>query len=261
MRNFLLFIFLSLFTSQTLAMSDYNKARNVLMSKIFSQLEGAQTLYCSCPIVFENDRRYYPNLKKCGYEVRSPAFKGKASRISIEHIVPAWEFGKQFSCWKQGGRKKCSADDSFFKEMEGDLHNLYPSLAEVNKDRSNFRFSEWNAKPSTYGKCATVIDFKHKQVQPQIAARGIIARAYLYMQDRYKLKLAVQQQKLFEAWDKQYPPTALECERNLLILKVQGNQNPFVSRKCKGQENLFDLESESNSMSNMLFDVIDGLGI
>ena len=233
------------------AMSDYPKAREILPD-IFRELEKPKTLYCSCPLIFKNNT-YYPNLKACNYQVRRQIQKQLASKITVEHIVPAWEFGKQFSCWKKGGRKRCSVSDELFMEMEGDLHNLYPSVGEVNQDRSNFRFSEWNATNKTYGKCQTVIDFKHRRVQPQPAARGIIARAYLYMQDRYGLKISKNQQKLFKAWDSKYPPDANECKRNELILKVQGNQNPFVSRKCKGQENLKDIKEEPLDNFEQLF--------
>ena len=61
---------------------------------------------------------------------------------------------------------------------------------------ANFRFSEWNAQPGQYGRCDMVVDFKGRRVQPSRASRGAIARPYLYMQERYKLRIAAQQQKL-----------------------------------------------------------------
>lgn len=58
----------------------------------------------------------------------------------MEHIVPAWTFGHQRQCWKNGGRENCANDDPVFKAMEADLFNLYPAVGEVNGDRSNFNY-------------------------------------------------------------------------------------------------------------------------
>ena len=74
-------------------------------------------------------------------------------------MVPAWEFGHQLQCWQDGGRKNCGKSDEF-NRMEGDMHNLFPAIGEVNGDRANFRFSDWNGKPNQYGKCQMLVDFK-----------------------------------------------------------------------------------------------------
>lgn len=221
---------LALFTGQqALAMNTFTQAKREL-PKIYKQLDDATTVYCGCPVRV-NGNRWRLNLKDCGYQVRKQATR--ARRVEIEHIMPAWEFGHQLKCWQKGGRKNCSSSDKKFNQMEGDLHNLFPAVGEVNGDRSNFRFTDWNGKPTQYGKCDMVIDFKAKRAQPPKRARGIIARAYLYMADRYKIRLASQQKKLYTAWNKMYPPTKLECERNVLIKKRQGNDNPFVTKACR----------------------------
>lgn len=142
--------------------------------------------------------------------------------------------GHFLPCWKDGGRKNCSANDSLFKIMEGDLHNLYPAIGEVNGDRSNFMYSQWTNTPEPmYGKCRTIVDFKQKKVQPREEARGIVARVSFYMEKTYGIKLSNQDRKLFEAWDKMYPVTEKECERDRRIFKVQGDHNPFVYEKCR----------------------------
>ncbi len=171
-----------------------------------------------------------PNLASCGYEPRKQP--ERANRIEWEHIVPAWELGQQRQCWQQGGRKNCVKTDPLFAQMEGDMHNLVPAIGEVNGDRANFRFSEWNGKPTQYGRCEMVIDFAGKRAQPPARSRGAIARTYLYMAEQYQLRLAQAQQKLFAAWHKQYPVSAWECRRDELIAKVQGNHNPFVEEQC-----------------------------
>ena len=73
-----------------------------------------------------------------------------------------------------------------------------------------------------------------RQVQPPKGpVRGQIARAYLYMSQRYGLRLAAQQRKLYEAWDRRYPADRWECERNRRIGKLQGNTNPFIEKQCQ----------------------------
>ena len=73
-----------------------------------------------------------------------------------------------------------------------------------------------------------------RNVEGELATvRGQIARAYLYMSQQYGLRLAAQQRKLFEAWDRQYPADRWECERNLRIGKLQGNTNPFIEKQCQ----------------------------
>lgn len=42
------------------------------------------------------------------------------------------------------------------------------------------------------------------------------------MRDRYDLNLSRQQTQLFNAWDKQYPVTEWECQRDERIARVQG---------------------------------------
>lgn len=155
-----------------------------------------------------------------------------AHRVELAHLMPASEFGHNLACWKAGGRKQCREDKTFSK-MEGDLHNLYPSIGAIKRDRLNFPFADWKGTPDQYGKCQMLIDAKDKRAQPPKEARGPIARAYLYMAETYKLTLTAEQRKLYTDWHEQYPATALECERNKLIAQKQGNENHFISDSCK----------------------------
>jgi hypothetical protein len=70
------------------------------------------------------------------------------------------------------------------------MHNLFPAIGEVNGDRANFRFSDWNGKPNQYGKCRMLVDFKGARCSRPRGRCGQIARAYLYMSQQYGLRLA-----------------------------------------------------------------------
>lgn len=213
------------------AMESFNDAKKVLPS-IYKQIDDPKTIYCGCDLSIERNR-FNVDLKSCGYKVRKQA--KRAARVEIEHVMSAWEFGHQLQCWQDGGRKNCNRNSPQFEVMEGDLHNLFPAVGEVNGDRSNYRFQDWNGKPTQYGQCEMIVDFKGKRAQPPKSSRGLIARAYLYMSDKYKIRLSQAQRRLYEAWDRMYPVSQSECLRNELIKKVQGNDNPFVSRQCRGQ--------------------------
>ena len=201
---------------------NFSQAKKHLAVMYKGQMQSS--FYCGCDFQYQG-HKLIPDLNSCGYQVRKQA--KRASRIEWEHIMPAWAFGHQRQCWQNGGRKACKKDPQF-QQMEGDMHNLVPAIGEVNGDRSNFRFSQWNATPTQYGQCPMVVDFKLKQVQPPEHSRGAIARAYLYMADRYGLKLSKKESQLYNVWHKQNPPSRWECQRNALIKEKQGNENRFI---------------------------------
>jgi deoxyribonuclease-1 len=201
--------------------------------KIASQIyiDHKATFYCGCDFEWKGKKGAgKPDLKSCGYGVRKQL--KRASRTEWEHVVPAWAFGHQLQCWQEGKRKNCSKNSPQFKAMESDLHNLVPAIGEVNGDRSNYKFSDWNGTPTKYGQCPIVIDFKKRQVQPPKQSRGAISRTYLYMADRYPFNLSKSQKRLMEGWNKTYPVSKWECVRNQRIEKVQGWGNPFVQSRC-----------------------------
>lgn len=188
------------------------------------------SFYCGCDIKIKG-KQWRPEFDACGFKVRKQV--PRANRIEWEHLVPAWEFGHQLQCWQQGGRKFCSKQSAEFNAMEADLHNLVPAIGEVNGDRSNYRFSDWNGKPNQYGRCGMLVNFKGKKAQPPAPTRGAIARTYLYMQQHYGLKISSSQAKLFNAWNKQYAVNSIECKRDRLIANTQGNHNDFVRKPCQ----------------------------
>lgn len=190
------------------------------------------SFYCGCDITWKGKKGAgKPDHASCGYQVRKQ--KKRAARTEWEHVVPAWTFGHQLQCWQKGRRKNCSKNSPQFKTMESDLHNLVPAIGEVNGDRSNFRFSDWNGKPYQYGNCPMIVDFKQRSVQPPEQSRGAIARTYLYMSERYDMSLSRAQYNLMQAWNNRHPVSPWECERDRRIEKVQGWSNHFVSDQCQ----------------------------
>ncbi len=220
-------LFMAVFAAgavQAHGINNFSQAK-AAAAKINQDAPGS--FYCGCRIDWQG-KKGIPDLAGCGYQVRKNA--QRAQRIEWEHVVPAWQFGHQLQCWQDGGRKNCNKDATY-RQIETDLHNLQPAIGEVNGDRNNFMYSQWNGGEGQYGQCPMKVDFKNKQAEPP--ARGAIARTYFYMRDRYQLRLSRQQTQLFEVWNRQYPVSQWECQREARIAKVQGNHNPYIQQACQ----------------------------
>jgi endonuclease I len=295
----------------------YLEAKQIL-GKIYSEADSDNltTLYCGCRMKSDGKGKLTPNdLKSCGYKIRDD--QERASRIEWEHVVPAYRLGGQMNCWHEGGRDTCRENPAFSR-MEGDMHNLFPVIGEINKDRSNYSFTVWDSSAKsgdvkdeseesqiikiiklifnfivellrsmgnpedaatvemygnkainfiediiktrqnensqqektrqkeasddqeqngiyTYGKCEILIDSRNRLAQPPERSRGTIARAYLYMSEAYGIPLDKKESKLFSEWSQVYPADAWECRRNKLIAVQQGNDNPYITKQCRGR--------------------------
>ncbi len=211
------------------APESFEKAKIELRQKVYHDRNRSDlgTLYCGCEWQWMGRSGGRVNLASCGYKVRTD--RNRAQRIEWEHVVPAWVIGHQRQCWQKGGRENCKRTDPVFQVMEADMHNLSPSIGEVNGDRSNFRFGVLPSTPKQYGVCPTRTDFRQRVTEPRDEVKGQIARIYFYMHDRYRLSMSRQQQQLLMAWNKMYPVSDWERERDRRIARSMGHHNPFVT--------------------------------
>ncbi|MBE0513921.1 endonuclease [Sulfurimonas sp.] len=203
------------------------------------------TFYCGCKYNYTNKDNMI-DRNSCGYVPRNEyTKKGKknerARRIEWEHIIPAENFGRQFSCWRDGdaqcvntkgksykGRRCCKKVSKEFRIMEADIHNLQPAIGELNADRSNFRFDFELPTTGQYGECKFEVDFKADRARVREELRGVIARTYLYFNKQYDMKISKQEMLKYEAWNKMYPSNEWEVERSGRIAKIQGSSNIFI---------------------------------
>lgn len=175
----------------------------------------------------------------------SPKYESRSNRIEWEHVVPAENFGRTFTEWREGhtncidnngksfkGRKCAELINKDYRLMQADMYNLYPAIGSVNAMRQNYNFTQFEKDtPNTFGSCAVKI--QDKKVEPPPSSRGTIARTYLYFErvySRYKMSEATR--KLMESWDRQYPVDSWECERSCRIQKIQKNTNTVVKDRC-----------------------------
>ena len=158
--------------------------------------------------------------------------------------MPAENFGRQFKCWREKlcvdthsgrtykGRKCCQKISAEFRQAEAELYNLWPAVGLVNQARSNFRYSPLPQKNGFYG-CAMEIDKSGRKASPPAHARGIVARANLFMAQKYGIKLSRSQRKLFNAWNKTYPPSPWERNWAYRVKNITGYKNPYIDDYSK----------------------------
>jgi deoxyribonuclease-1 len=216
----------------------FNKAKRILQRQIYP--DRAITFYCGC--------RFTPDRKishRNGYVPKRNS--RRADRIEWEHVVPAHAFGRSFTEWRLGhpecldrkgrpfkGRNCARKKAEAFRYMESDLYNLVPAVGEINGLRSNYSFAIIAGEKREFGICDMEIEARKAEPPPQI--RGDIARTYKYMDWAYPGRgvISGKNRKLFDAWDRQDPVDAWECERAGRIERIQGNVNPFVKEMCSG---------------------------
>lgn len=242
----LIFLFSITYVFSNTTIGSFSKSKK-LLKKIYK--EHQITFYAQCNYTYKSKKNMI-DRDSCGYTPRNEyTKKGKinkrARRIEWEHIIPAENFGRQFTCWREGhtkcvtkngktykGRKCCSKVNQKFKYMESDLHNLVPTIGELNADRSNFRFGMIEGEKRRYGKNIDFeVDFKTRQVEPRNDIKGNIARTYFYFEDTYNMKISKQQRKIFKIWNKMDPIDKWEIQRNKKIQQIQENFNPYIKDK------------------------------
>jgi len=205
------------------------------MSKVY--VDHHETIYCAAKFNSTNEITL-----PVGYE--SSEYTQRAKHVEWEHVVPVESFGRTFIEWRNGaplcvnkkgepykGQRCVNKVSREYRQMQADLYNLHPAIGAVKAMRSNYDFALLPSEKSDFGSCQMKI--ANKKVEPPIQARGRIARAYLYMDQRYpRYRMGKQQRKLMLAWDKLNPITGWECKRARRIKTIQGNSNPVLKAQC-----------------------------
>ncbi|ROS00973.1 deoxyribonuclease-1 [Sinobacterium caligoides] len=216
----------------------FNKAKKSLEREIYKRSAERRTIYCDAPF----DSKKNIKLPKGFTTIKH---RKRATRVEWEHVVPAENFGRSFSEWREGdaqcvnskgklfkGRKCASKMSEEYRYMQADMYNLYPAVGAVNATRSNYNFEMLPTINSRFGSCDMRIN--KRKVQPPEASRGVIARSYLYMEQAYpRYNMSRRQRQMMSAWDKQYPVTKWECERGRRIEQLQTNVNNILLSRCQ----------------------------
>jgi len=203
-----------------------------IASKLFSS--APYTLYCHC----EYDKYKKIDLNSCGMN-KAKKVK-RARRVEWEHMMPVSSYVKHFQCGREklctkkngkryGGRKCCEKVDKAFQRAESELYNLWPSVGLVNGSRRDYQYAMLDNSQPFFG-CEFKVDKGTRKVEPDNSAKGIVARASLFMSEKYHIRLSKSQRKMFESWDKLNPPTKRELEWAQKVAAIEGYSNPYITR-------------------------------
>ena len=211
-----------------------------LLAGIHEEIGHLETVYCGCP--YDRKGRSGGDIDRdaCGLKARKN--EKRSDRVEWEHVVPASWMGEGRACWTDGdslcvkkdgkafkGRRCCVKPgvDAGFVAAHNDPHNLFPAGGEVNGDRLNHPYGTVQDEPRAYGTCDFEVGGRPKVAEPPDTVRGELARAMLYMAERYGVDVRMDRESLV-AWDEADPPLAWEIERAKRIEARTGLHNPHV---------------------------------
>jgi len=240
MKTILTFLIISLISMHTFAanqkIQSFSKAKKILENQVYNN--HRITLYCGATFDAKKKVTHPKGFTTTKYVKRS-------KKIEWEHVVPAENFGRSFSEWRDGhkkcvnnkgkafqGRKCAEKLNVEYRYMQSDMFNLYPTIGSVNALRSNYNFTMLPLVKSDFGSCTMKID--NRKVEPPEIARGKIARTYLYMDEVYmRYSMSKSQRQLMTSWDKMYPVDVRECARTKKITALQKSINKIVESRCQ----------------------------
>jgi len=227
----------------------FSRSKRILATKIYRLHKKA--FYSGCDYEIQG-KKLVPIADTCGFHYRvNPK---RANRIEWEHIVPAWYFGHNLQCWKDGGRKLCRDTNAKFRQMEADMHNLVPAIGEINGDRSNYPYGNIRGEKRVYGKVDMEIDSSKRIAEPKKSILGDIARVYFYMHDRYNMYISPTEEKKLIKWNNQDPVSRWEKKKNRLVRAIQGDNNEYISNYRKVTA-LKPIDVNSEEMNDNFIDV------
>ncbi len=176
----------------------------VIEQKFWGQLyaNGGVTFYCQKP------------------------FKRKSVLITESHIYSDSWMRDALGCTTP---RLCQKESEEYRIMAADLHNLQPAEARFELERRGARFEELGPEIER-DKCGFKRSFGI--MDPPNRIRGDIARAILYMHERYNLPLVGDLPQL-QRWNRLDPPDEAEKARNEMIRELQGNTNPFIDNPAR----------------------------
>lgn len=222
------FAVVSYLSLPSLAQADgWNNTKNVADDIIHSG--WARTFYCGCPYLSDSDSdgsgRVF--VEQCSYVPQKREEK-RAGRVEWEHVVPASLMPvRQRQCWGlEGDRQRCEKEDPVSQSMMFDLHNLVPSVGQVNGIRSNLRYGEVGEKGTVLEGCG--VKYDDQVFEPLDCRKGDVARIWLYMADRHGLYISGSELRMFKRWSELDPISPIEYKREQRVAKYTFVINPYV---------------------------------
>ncbi|RLA64337.1 MAG: hypothetical protein DRQ88_03850 [Epsilonproteobacteria bacterium] len=243
--------------AQNLGVADRDEAKNLLNSS-FGKM--GNTFFCECPYIRKR-------IKKCEFTYDS--YPKRQKQLEWSHIVSPEIFGPTFISWNEGHPKcervarfpsrsmmssmnysrsyyenllekkpfkgiECARKvNDLYRRMEADLYNIVPVIGAVNALKNGQTPAEIHIFVPQFGKCDLKIMKRH--IDPPDELKGDVARIYFYMEASYPGRVSIpsKTKMLLRKWSQLDPVSFKECQRANKILRLQGNINFFVQKKCR----------------------------
>lgn len=222
----LLAFFVPVLVAWSVAAGGWDNAKNTADDVIYKGKD--RTVYCGCKYTSHGDTDGSGDVSHtaCGYQ-GPPTHSSRANRVEWEHVVPASLMPARYlPCWVNGSRRQCEDSDPRAQAMLFDLHNLAPSIGQVNALRSNDRYGDLPDTTSDFGNCP--IEDAAGAFEPADCLKGDVARIWLYMELRHGVEISPAEHTMFAAWAAADPVSPWESKREKRIAKYTFVVNPFV---------------------------------
>lgn len=216
------------FVSLTVFAGGWERTKNIADDIIYKGRSA--TFYCGCRYRSDGDGGGdITSTMSCGY-VGPPSYESRAARVEWVHIVPASLMpARRFPCWSGAGgsRGRCEKSDPRAQAMIFDLHNLAPSIGQVNALRLNDRYTDLSDSTSDFGGCQ--IEDASGAFEPPDCKKGDVARVWLYMHVRHGVEIPANELAMFTTWSVVDPVSPWESKREERIAMYSRVINPFVN--------------------------------
>ena len=194
--------------------TSWNSAKNIMDDFVYSDYKI--TFYCGCKFISHEDSDGSGNISNEFRLIPKKNHQDRANRVEWEHVVP---------------KSYLLSEDS-----KTDLHNLVPSIGQINAFRSNGKYGmaskiegadSWEGCPGVYdtGGSAAGINYVFETADE---SKPMVARISMYMYEKYGLPISQEQRNLFINWCNMEKPSEWEETRNSRIREKQGDSNQFV---------------------------------
>lgn len=199
------------------------------------------TLYCGCTYHAEGVSTGHTVPNGCAGQVAGASGPPDESPfVEWTRVVPAAWMGAARPCWTEGhglcgaadippGEACCltpGVDDAFVAAFS-DPHNVFPASRRIHGERGDLPFEDVAAKPPPYTDCGIRTAGFPQTFQVPPSARGEVARAALYMMDRYGVDVGLNRSRLL-SWANEDPAERWELARAEEIERLSGMVNPYV---------------------------------
>lgn len=219
---------------------DGGKSAEIMMAKIHENMP--YTFYCGCKYRkigegYGDRSSLVLDEGSCDYRPRRGSADNK--KIVWHRLVPRYFYGVQRQCWKDSkseckGKgeecisKYCEKTDNVYKQMNSDMHNMFPVIDEIDRDRSFFSHADIDGEQRIYGGCNVEINYDMRSIEPREEIKGDIGRAWLHMIKKYKLKVRPDYVVEMLRWSKKDRSDDWERVRNERIYEIQGDRNDYI---------------------------------